>query len=192
MRKGLTKRIASVSVQGLANCARAQRLHCQLFWLMLFIAAMIAFGHHLSLLIGRYQEYPTNTQLAISAVDFRFPSLFACNPFPVSASWYHEFYNISSEKHEEEKRFRKNFFSKFHSIRKVINHSVSEGKSVFRIRRGFDNSVLFSKIMWSSWTQNMLRFIQPTSIDQFIIKASINGVNLDIDSFEAIRSQEYF
>lgn len=194
MRKAVTKRIASVSVKGLANCARAKRLHCQLFWLMLFIAAMVAFGCHLGLLIGRYREYPTNTKLAISAVDFQFPSLFACNPFPVSASWlaYNEFYNISKEKHEEEKEFEKNFFSKFNSVQKLISQSVLEGKNILGLRRGFDISFLYSKLIWSSWTRNMLRLIQPTSIDQFVIKASINGVNLGIDAFEAISSQEYF
>lgn len=192
MGEALAKHFETVSAHGLSNFAGAQSSWRRIFWLFFFVAATTAFIVHLSLLVNRYRGQPTNTEFVPGAVNFRFPSLVVCNPFPISYSWSNYMtMNLTREEMNRETQFWSSIFHRLSPTLAILKKLAEQGKPVEHFGKGINDFSVYIRLMWSTWSNLEIPRIQPPSIDQFILKASINDKDLDFNSFETISSQEY-
>lgn len=172
--------IASATLSGLPRIFSARRLSIRIFWTLLLLGVTGGFAYHLYLLTSRYTSSPINTQVTIDAVDFRFPSLYICNPFPFSYSQQQQ--TLASLTPSQ--------------LQKTEAEEAKISQALGIVRGTLDgegrlNKSVSNRILNQGYTASSKEFKGGHTKHQSIIKATINDQEISLDAFKLVPSEEY-
>lgn len=170
----------SASLNGLPKIFSAKRLSIRLFWTILVLGVTVGFSYHLYLLASRYSTNPINTQVTMDAVNFEFPSLYICNPFPFSYSQQQQAQHALTAAQQAE-------LDKVDNIR---NQALNEIRQIL-YADGRLNSTVIVRVANQGYTASSKEYKGGHTKHQSIIKATINDQEIQLDAFKLVPSEEY-
>lgn len=173
------KRYPAVTFNGFSRAIHAKHLPVRIIWAVICIVLLASFSFQLYQLIDRYLSVPISTRSDIGSIRFKFPNLFLCNPFPLSFSKLKQSLSTDLQQREAELNMMRNIEMALLRVNRSLSSEASLSKSLIE-RIGVEALMSTSNVIRHTHTK-----------EQTIIKATINGDELDLGAFQVISSDEY-